>query len=170
MKYLLAIKRSQVKFCSPHFIPHSLTITLPPLLPTSLPPPSPPPPSSSSSPPPPPPPPNPQQVKGSLKLLLAQHRRNSACSDLSNRSSRSSVKSAQSSHSCGSWGRPAPGPIYDEIIAPSGFRIGEAKCIVLRKVREQNCYILQLLHFPIRIIFRKKKNEYVCRFLTLKGS
>ena len=60
-----------------------------------------------------------QQVSGSLKLLIS-HRQNKPMSG----------PSELSSHS----GSTQPSPIYDEIIAPSGYRVGEPKCIIIRKV------------------------------------
>ena len=65
-----------------------------------------------------------QQSSGPLKLLVSHHHRSSNCSDLSLHSgSNLSSSLASSSH-----------PLYDEILAPSGYRIGETKSILIRKV------------------------------------
>lgn len=67
-------------------------------------------------------------MSGNLKLLVSHTARASTVSsDLSTRSTHSSRNSSSSLRQ--------PNPIYAEIIAPTGFRVGEQKCIVLRKVR-----------------------------------
>ncbi len=71
---------------------------------------------------------NMQRVSGNLKLLISHAPyRVSTSSEISSRSTYSSSHASSSlfSHSA---------PIYAEIMAPTGFRIGEHKCIVLRKV------------------------------------
>ena len=37
------------------------------------------------------------------------------------------------------------GPIYDEIVAPSGFRVGELKCVVVRKVFQSEIVTVSVL-------------------------
>jgi len=69
-------------------------------------------------------------VPGSLKLLMAHYHQSSACSE-SSRSNQSSVLSQ--------------GPIYDEIVAPSGFRVGELKCVVVRKVFQSEIVTVSVL-------------------------
>ena len=65
-----------------------------------------------------------QQSSGPLKLLVSHHHRSSNCSDLSLHSGSNLSSSLASSSQ----------PLYDEILAPSGYRIGEPKSILIRKV------------------------------------
>jgi len=68
-----------------------------------------------------------KNISGNLKLLVSHPVRNSATS--SDVSSRSAF-----SYSSSSLTPSQLNPIYDEIVAPSGYKVGEAKCVVLRKV------------------------------------
>ena len=65
-----------------------------------------------------------QQSSGPLKLLVSHHHRSSNCSDLSLHSGSNLSSSLASSTQ----------PLYDEILAPSGYRIGEPKSILIKKV------------------------------------
>ena len=65
-----------------------------------------------------------QQANGTLKLLVSHRRQSSNCSDLSLRSNVSSSVASSLQQ-----------PLYDEVIAPSGFRVGETKSVIVRKVR-----------------------------------
>ena len=77
-----------------------------------------------------------QQQTGTLKFLMGHHDlaclHSSASSDCS--SGRYNPSPAGISPSTG-------GPIYDEIMAPSGFQIGSPKTVVLRKVISVYMYV-----------------------------
>ncbi len=82
-----------------------------------------------------------QQISGNLKLLVSHPvRASTASSDFSSHSTHSSSLFRQPNPLIPAAGRGrgtsngARTPIYAEIMTSTGFRVGEQKCIVLRKV------------------------------------